>query len=206
MVAVHLTLSGHVIRFIACHWTALHVNSSRLARSRLADFLRRDRYSFLYPEAPDPSISRHVIILGDLNEEPMAELFNGDLEGRRDRQTSRETHWRDEGVRRVRLYNLSWRYLGEQAPHGVGRPLSGGAAGTWYEGEEGWRTPDHVLVSGGLLGEQPPYLDEASTKIISLAILQDKRGLPSPFEANSSLGVSDHLPILGQLILPEPTK
>ena len=206
MVTVHLTLPGHVIRFVACHWTGLNLDSSRIARSRLADFLRRDTYDFLYPEAPDPKVARHVVVLGDLNEEPMADLFKGDLEGRRDRKSSRDTHWRDAGVRRVRLYNLAWRYLGEQAPHGVGRPLLGGAAGTWYDGEWGWRTLDHVLASGGLLGEHPPYLDEENTRIISIPILQDKRGLPSPFEPGSSYGVSDHLPIVGQLILPETAK
>jgi hypothetical protein len=75
-----------------------------------------------------------------------------------------------------------------------------------YDGEWGWRTLDHVLASGGLLGEHPPYLDEENTRIISIPILQDKRGLPSPFEPGSSYGVSDHLPIVGQLILPETTK
>jgi endonuclease/exonuclease/phosphatase family metal-dependent hydrolase len=206
MLAVHLTIPGHVIRFVACHWTGLDEKSSRTARIRLADFLRRDTYKFLCPEAPDPGVARHVVVLGDLNEEPMADVFKHALDGRRDRKSCRDTHWRDAGVRRIRLYNLAWRYLGEQDPHGVGRPLSGGAAGTWYDGHGVWRTLDHVLVSGGLLGEHPPYLDEENTRVVSLPILQDKTGVPTPFEAGSSFGVSDHLPILGQLILREPAK
>jgi len=195
--------SGHVVRFVACHWTGFDEPSSRIARSRLADFLRRDTYDFLYPEAPDPKVARHVVVLGDLNEEPTAELFTNNLEGRRDRKSSREEHWRDRDVRRVRLYNLAWRYLGEQVPHGTGRPLTSVAAGTWYDGNRGWRTLDHVLVSGGLLGDQPPYVDEENTVIISKPILQDERGLPSPFEPDRSYGISDHLPIVGQLVLRE---
>ncbi|MHC5540731.1 hypothetical protein ACYOEI_21130 [Singulisphaera rosea] len=39
MVAVHLTFAGHIIRFVACHWTGLDEPSSRAARVRLADFL-----------------------------------------------------------------------------------------------------------------------------------------------------------------------
>jgi endonuclease/exonuclease/phosphatase family metal-dependent hydrolase len=206
MVPVHLTITGHVIRFVACHWTGFDEVSSRAARRRLADFLRRDTYEFLYPEVPTPKVARHVVVLGDLNEEPMSDLFESNLVGRRDRRTCRKSHWSDEEVRRVRLYNLAWRYLGEQVPHGVGRPLAGGAAGTWYDDGKGWRTLDHVLVSGELLGEHPPCLDEANTRIISMAILQDEHGLPRPFEPGSPYGVSDHLPVVGQIILPGTTQ
>ena len=202
MVPVHLTLPGHLIRFVACHWTGLDKDSSRTARARLADFLRRDTYDFLYPEAPKPGTARHVVVVGDLNEEPMSDLFKSNLEGRRDRRSCREPHWRDAGVRRVRLYNLAWRYLGEQVPHGVRRPMTSGPAGTWYDEEQGWRTLDHVLASGGLFGGDPPYLDEENTRIISTPLLEDSYGLPRPFEPGSSRGVSDHLPVIGQLILP----
>ncbi|MHC5540732.1 hypothetical protein ACYOEI_21135 [Singulisphaera rosea] len=147
-----------------------------------------------------------MVVLGDLNEEPTAELFKSHLEGRRDRRSTRERHWRDDDVRRVRLYNLAWRYLGEQVLHGAGRPPTDGAAGTWYDRERGWMTLDPILVSGGLLGELPPYIDEANTRILPLPILQDERGLPCPFEPDRSRGVSDHLPIVGQLVLPETTR
>ena len=38
MVVVHLTISGHVVRFVACHWTSLDLQTSKRARKRLADF------------------------------------------------------------------------------------------------------------------------------------------------------------------------
>src|SRR5262249_30920467 len=151
MIPVHLKLPGHLVRFVACHWTAFDNSSSRLARERLADVLRRDCHDFLAPPVPTPGLTRHVVILGDLNEEPMAPVFRERLIGCRDRRSSRQAHWQDEGVRRIRLYNAAWRYLGEQFAHGVARqPV--GAAGTLYNDSQdidtrGWRTFDHLLVS-----------------------------------------------------------
>ncbi len=132
MMPIHLTLPGHVIRFVACHWTGFDEDSSRTARGRLADYLRRDIYDFLHPEVPNPEVARHVVVLGDLNEEPMSDLFKSNFDGRWDRKSSRESHWRDKKVRRVRLYNLAWRYLGEQIPHRGGGSMATGPAGTWY--------------------------------------------------------------------------
>jgi endonuclease/exonuclease/phosphatase family metal-dependent hydrolase len=203
MLPIHLSRPGHIIRFVACHWTAFDEARSRVNRARLADFLRRDTYEFLFPEAPNPGVTRSVVILGDLNEEPMASLFIENLAGSRDRRSSRGAHWRDHDVRLVRLYNLAWRFLGEQVPHGVARPVPLGSAGTCYNAREGWRTFDHVLVSGDLLGDRPPYIDEENARIFTHASLQDEHGRPGPFEEGRAYGVSDHLPIVGRLFLPE---
>jgi hypothetical protein len=151
MLPVHLTLPGHVIRFVACHWTAFDNASSRVARERLADVLRRDSHAFLEPPVPTAGLERHLVILGDLNEEPTAKVFRERLIGRRDRASSHQRHWMDREVRRVRLYNAAWRYLGEQVAHGTaGWP--DGPAGTLYNDSEdaettGWRAFDHVLLS-----------------------------------------------------------
>jgi endonuclease/exonuclease/phosphatase family metal-dependent hydrolase len=203
MIPVHLTLPGHVIRFVACHWTSLAAPSSRVARERLADILRRDAYDFLAPEVPTPGLARHVVILGDLNEEPMSPIFEDRLVGSRDRQSSQGRHWRDAKVRRVRLYNAAWRYLGEQVAHGAPGPTIIGAAGTFFNQSLGWRTFDHLLVSGELLGTNPPYLDEAQTRIAFTAIMSGADGLPTPFAPGKRSGVSDHLPIAGRFVLPE---
>jgi endonuclease/exonuclease/phosphatase family metal-dependent hydrolase len=203
MVPVHLTLRGHVIRFVACHWTAFDTHTSRVARERLADVLRRDIHAFLEPEVPKPGIARHVVVLGDLNEEPMSPVFEHRLIGRRDRESSHTRHWRDEQVKRVRLYNAAWRYLGEQVAHGTSGPPTMGAAGTYFTEPHDWRTFDHVLVSCGLLGASPPYLDEAQTRVASTPIMQDERGLPKPLRPGRPRGVSDHLPLVGRLVLPE---
>jgi hypothetical protein len=173
----------------------------------LADVLRRDSYEFLEPAVPTPGVTRHLVLLGDFNEEPTAPVFRERLIGCRDRESSRHRHRHDEGVRRVRLYNAAWRYLGEQVAHGVaGNPV--GAAGTLYNDAEdgdtrGWRTFDHLLVSSDLLGETPPYLDEARTRIVISPAMHDAAGLPRPFRPGEPRGVSDHLPIVGRLVLRE---
>jgi endonuclease/exonuclease/phosphatase family metal-dependent hydrolase len=201
MLPVHFIQQGHVIRFIACHWTAF--DTSRVARERLADVLRRDTHAFLEPEVPKPGLARHAVVLGDLNEEPMSPIFEERLIGRRDRLSSHTRHWRDEQARRIRLYNTSWRFLGEQVAHGTPAPHAGGAAGTFFQDPHNWRTFDHVFVSSGLLGTSPPYLDEAHTKVVATPIMVDEDGLPRPFEPGRPRGVSDHLPIVGRLVLSE---
>lgn len=207
MVPVHLHLPGHLVRFVACHWTAFDTGTSVEARERLADVLRRDAHDFLEPEAPTAGPTRHVVVLGDLNEEPPSPVFVRKLIGRRDRESSHTRHWSDEQVRRVRLYNLAWRYLGEQVPHGAAEaPAAAGPAGTYFRKPHDWRTFDHVLVSSGLLGTDPPFIDESRTGIVSTAIMCDEDGRPCPFEPGRPHGVSDHLPIAGSIILPEGPK
>jgi endonuclease/exonuclease/phosphatase family metal-dependent hydrolase len=205
MIPVHCELPGHIIRFMACHWTAFDKPESRVARERLADVLRRDTYEFLEPETPNERATRHVIIVGDFNEEPMSDMFQHRFIARRDRDSCHTRHWRDTDVRRVRLYNAAWRYLGEQVPHGAESDTIG-AAGTYFQEPCEWRTYDHVVVSSSLLGPIPPYFDEAHTKVVSTPIMRDGRGRPMPFTSGSASGVSDHFPILGRLILPEASK
>ena len=205
MIPVHFAFPGHLIRFVACHWTAFNNSSSRVTRERLADVLRRNCYKFLTTDIPKSGLTRHLAILGDFNEEPTAPVFRERLIGCRDRQSSRHTHSGDKDVRRIRLYNAAWRYLGEQIPHGAsGHDV--GLAGTLYNDSEdadtkGWRTFDHLLVSAGLLGEKPPYLDEAKTGIVSTPTMRNTADLPMPFEPSNQRGVSDHLPIIGRLVL-----
>jgi endonuclease/exonuclease/phosphatase family metal-dependent hydrolase len=203
MVPLNLAIPGHLIRFVACHWTSFEEASD--TRRRLADFLRRDTYEYLNPEQPSPGLTRHVLILGDLNEEPTSPLFEKLFLGSRDRAASRRSHWQDAEVRRVRLYNAAWRYLGEQVAHG-GAGTASGVAGTFYNDTLRWRTFDHLLVSGELLGAAPPYLDESRTRIVTTPAMKDEDGLPRPFTPDSGSGISDHLPIVGRLVLPEAAK
>lgn len=151
--------------------------------------------------------NRHTVILGDLNEEPTSRVFEKEyLPAARDHASGRQAaHWRDEKVRRVRLYNAAWRYLGEQVPYGGGPPTLG-VAGTFFNKKLGWRTFDHLIVSGGLLSAPPPYLDEANTCVAATAAMRSPDGMPRPFEATSKMGISDHLPILGRIILSEDAK
>lgn len=154
----------HHLRWYFCHWTAFG-DSAALYRGRAAEAVSEHMYRFLH----DPATSgpRHVAALGDFNEEPFAEVFAARLFGARDRARARQpAHRTDADVRRVRLYNAGWRLLGERHPHNT----TGGvahAAGTYYDRERReWRTFDHLLVCGGLLGTSVPFLDEAAFGII----------------------------------------
>lgn len=205
MIPVHLKLHGHLVRFVACHWTAFDNHSTRVIRQRLADVLRRDCHEFLEPAVPTPGLARHVVILGDLNEEPTTDLFRERLLGFRDRESSRSAPWQDAEVRQARFYNAAWRFLGEQIPLG-GPNHQVSCAGTYYNDSDnaetrGWRTFDHIILSRELLGQMPPYLDEVKTAVASTAIMRKANGRPEPFVPGNPTGVSDHLPVIGRLVV-----
>jgi endonuclease/exonuclease/phosphatase family metal-dependent hydrolase len=205
MIPVRFARDAHVIRFVACHWTSFDKAQSRSTRRKLADYVRGDAYDFLQPNEPGTRLNRHIIILGDLNEEPTSPVFLEHLLAARDHSSSRQVHWRDRNPRRVRLYNAAWRYLGEQVAYGGGIP-SPGLAGTFYNEKLGWRTFDHLIVSGSLLCTPPPYLDEANTRVGVTATMRSPDGMPQPFETVGNPGISDHLPIVGSIILSEDRK
>jgi endonuclease/exonuclease/phosphatase family metal-dependent hydrolase len=202
MIPVQYTQAGQVIRFVACHWTSFDNALSRATRVRLADYLRKNTYAFLQPKTSGSSSNRHIVILGDLNEEPTAPVFEEHLAAARDHESGRQAaHWRDGQVRRVRLYNAAWRYLGEQVAYSGGPPTPS-VAGTFYN-QDGWRTYDHLIVSGDLLRPRPPYLDEANTGVAVTAAMRSPDGMIRPFDLVGNPGISDHLPILGKIILSE---
>ncbi|MGC4115839.1 MAG: hypothetical protein QM765_14835 [Myxococcales bacterium] len=196
---------GHCIRFVACHWPPQMSPTEDEYRGDAAKHLARHAFDFLTTE--EAGIERHLVVLGDLNEEPFG-MLERKLHATRWRGRSlRARHWADAEVKRVHLYNCAWRLLGEQAPHaGKRNELRLDAAGTYfYDGDGTWHTFDQVIVSGSLLGEVAPYLDEASLGVHPGALLQCKNHLPQHFEWDDAegkgLGVSDHLPVLGQLTL-----
>ncbi len=205
MIPIHYHSAAHVIRFVACHWTSFEEEESQEAREDLAAHLRLDTYDFLKGEGNEPVENRHIVVLGDLNEEPMAKVFRRRLSAARDRASSQRKEDRRSAKRsKVWLYNAAWRFVGEQTPYGGG-DVTQGIAGTFYnkKAKLGWRTFDHILVSGGLLKPPAPYLDEARTKVVFTEAMKGANGLPCPFEMGNGLGASDHLPIVGRIILSE---
>jgi endonuclease/exonuclease/phosphatase family metal-dependent hydrolase len=206
MIPVRFTRSGQVIRFTACHWTSFDNPRARSARRKQADYVRGDTYEFLQPKTSSTPSDRHTIILGDLNEEPTSPLFEEHLEASRDHSSGRQaTHWRDHNPRRPRLYNASWRFLGEQVAYSGGAPTPD-LAGTFFNTDLGWRTFDHLIVSGGLLNVPPPYLDEGSTRVVATPSMRSAKGTIEPFDPTHNTGISDHLPIVGRIILSEGGK
>jgi hypothetical protein len=192
---------GHRIRLIACHWTARFGKSSKHVRSDVAHFLMSYIYDFLHEIVQGET--RHIVILGDLNEEPY-KLLEERLHACRSRSRSREReHYRAADVKRVRLYNCAWRFIGERYPH-MGGPSANDTAGTYYwEAEKTWHTFDHVIVNGSLLTDAIPFLDESSVRVLTCPLLLEPEGKPEKFDWRNGkpTGVSDHLPIAGQIIL-----
>lgn len=193
--------NGHIIRFVICHWTArMDEDASKKLRYRTADFLSGECFDFtqLNPK------KNHVAIIGDFNEDPFEDGL-ATLNAHRHRGRSQgKHHWADEDVKRVHLYNPSWRLLGEQYPHpkeGHGALPLMNCAGTYYwEEKNSWRNFDQLIVSGGLLGVDCPRLDEDNVKIISIPAFLSE-GLPCQFFRKNGKfsGLSDHLPIYATL-------
>jgi hypothetical protein len=203
MAVLDYLLPGHCIRIIACHWTPRFSQRSEGVRADLAWYLNGEVYEFL--QGATDGDRRHVLILGDLNEEPYGLLENR-LYASRDRAPSRrKEHYADRDQRRVRLYNCAWRYLGERYPH-RGGSVAGDTAGTYYWAKEGtWHTFDHVIATGSLLTPSPPFLDETSVRVATCPLLLESGGRPLKFAWNNGNpdGVSDHLPVVGRVVLNE---
>jgi endonuclease/exonuclease/phosphatase family metal-dependent hydrolase len=209
MATLDFRFSGHVIRFYACHWTARFERSGKKWRRLSALELNQAAYKFMNETRP-ANETPHAIIVGDLNEEPFGMLENW-LYASRDRGPSRRRpHYSDESIQRLRLYNCAWRLLGEHHSH----PMSAGnremAGSHYWREKKAWRTYDQVIVSGSLLNDSPPYLDESSVKIASgSSVLPDDfiggDRFPQKFQWNDGnpTGISDHLPVLGSIVLNE---
>lgn len=190
MAVINLTHLGNTTRVYFCHWTARLDNDSDVIRSRIAVELSNDVFDFIGSDE-----TRHVVIVGDLNEEPFDENMRQMYAHRHRARATAGRHYTDAASRRINVYNASWRLLGERHPHS---PKSGqiDVAGTYFWAKKRtWHTLDQVLVSGGLLGASRPFLDESSVSIIVNQKLVNGN-VPEQFEFGSGkAGVSDHLPI-----------
>jgi endonuclease/exonuclease/phosphatase family metal-dependent hydrolase len=202
MAVLDYRFSKHRIRIIACHWTARFEKTAEWVRGDLARYLNGEIYRFLRSQ-PGEEESRHALVLGDLNEEPYG-LLEERLFAYRDRaHARRKEHYTDQDIGRIRLYNCSWRLLGERVPHLRGDRVRD-TAGTLFWKEKGtWHTFDHVIVTGTLLTEQTPCLDEESLRVATLPVLLEPEGTPASFRWNNGkpTGLSDHLPLTGRILL-----
>lgn len=199
MAVLDLAWEDHCVRIIACHWTARFRETSAKTRSDTARDL--SRYIFDYLDDPKAKEKRHIIILGDLNEEPFG-LLERDLFAQRERYRAQRSHWSDKDVKRRYLYNVSWRMLGERIPFSASANHS---AGTYYwVPENEWRTFDHIIVDGSLVTDTYPRIDEAATEVLVHPELFRAGRVPTKYwwdGATATGGVSDHLPITSVLHL-----
>jgi hypothetical protein len=193
MAVLDIVWKGHRIRTIACHWTARFTDASEKTRSDTARDL--SRFIFEYLSEPDGKEERHVIVVGDLNEEPFG-LLERDLFAQRERFRAQRVHWSDRDVKRRYLYNMSWRMLGERVPYSTSAVDS---AGTYYwPVANEWRTYDHIIVDGSLVGEEYPRIEEGATGVVTHPELFRAGRFPARYwwdGAAATGGVSDHLPL-----------
>ena len=196
MAVLEIRIADKSLRIICCHWTArIKEEDSEDVRYACALYLGSYCYDFVKENQ-----NNSVIIVGDLNEEPFERSLRALHAHRYRGRCLSKTHHTDHPVKRLHLYNLSWRHLGEQYPqkiHSVGNSKNLGCAGTYYRSEtRDWHSFDQIILSGGLLSNSPPFIDENETLIISSPAFLTN-GLPTKFlydDANSS-GLSDHLPL-----------
>ena len=207
MAILNFRSGRNLIRFYVGHWTARFSEGSDQWRQRSAFALSDAVYGFLFPDVLVRE-ARHVVVLGDFNEEPYG-LLEESLFAHRDRARAKyPLHYTDKSIKRAHLYNCAWKLLGEQSFHPL-PSLGRSVAGSYYWREKkAWRTFDQILVSGSLLTSEVPFLDESSIQLVSSRdILPDNflatDGLPQAFEWNHGTpsGISDHLPLFGRLII-----
>ena len=158
-------------------------------------------YDFLYKQSSDES--HHCVVVGDLNAEPFSDEIVEWFDSSRSRFHSRTRHHSDKDVSRARLYNVCWRLLGETTAHDGRNEKLARAAGTYfYEKENSWHTLDQILVSRGLVCNEPPFLNESKCEILDLEVLLDSKGRPRRFENIGDgvwAGCSDHFPVFASI-------
>lgn len=196
MAVLNISVDKKIIKIIACHWPSrMDEEGSEDQRYEIATFVAKHCFDFVKGDVQNNS----VFIIGDLNEEPHERSLRR-LNAHRYRARSLgKSHWADTDVKRLHLYNTSWRLLGEKYayPPVDNTVALDHAAGSYYWQEErSWLNFDQLIVSGGLLGEETPFINENETSIVSLPAFLTK-GLPLKFKNSLGeySGLSDHLPL-----------
>lgn len=197
MAVLDVKMADKSIRIICCHWQArIDEENSEDTRYTIAKHLSKLCYDYIKNGDCD-----NLIIVGDLNEEPFERSLRALHAHRHRKRALAKSHPADHDVKRLHLYNPSWRYFGEQTPsvkHASYGASMLGCAGTYYRATRStWHNFDQIIVSAGLLSRTPPFVDENEIFVVSCSTFLTK-GLPIKFSYNKSKakGLSDHLPLL----------
>jgi hypothetical protein len=203
MAVLDAKINDHTIRIVVCHWQSkIGEDGAAKIRDRIAHRLSLENYDFITKDCH----KHHLAIVGDFNEEPFESAIET-LHAHRDRRRSKgRPHWKDGDVKRLHLYNTSWRLLGEKHPHSPNRTQDNsleGCAGTYYwAAKKTWRHFDQFIVSAGLLGSDSPHIDESEIVVVSSsAFLTDGLPMKFSFEGDKYVGLSDHLPIYANIYI-----
>ena len=221
--------SGEELIVLANHWPSRRISNSEPLRIGLSDHCRQivnvklkisytnlskadgsanlPEYSILYKQW-----NRPLLVVGDFNDEPFNVSASEYLEVTRskDQVTKKPRLPRKSNLTSISsymslkpdLYNPSWSLLVNQ---------TGPAGTTFWSGN--WYLLDHIMVSRGLLGNN----SKLQYNEHSLRIFADKKvpnikggsdikfltstGKPVAYDAKTGKGVSDHLPLVWEMVV-----
>lgn len=229
-VPLRTRIGGHRLRVVHNHWPSRKITDASALRLSAADHCSRLLESHLKLEADELLAPEHItlpartvlterwdtpiLVMGDFNDSPFDASLGWLLGSTRDpdtllraprfpaRRGKKAVH--NYLALQPRLYNPSWRLLTERP-----RPGTKALATTYYAGE--WLLLDQVLCSRGLLlpGPGVRFVD-GSLRIFgprhvgrgaAQRSMTTAGGVPSAFQRDGSVGISDHLPLLWELAI-----
>lgn len=125
---------------------------------------------------------KHVVILGDFNEEPYNKSLTDSLFASRDIALVK--------TQPRLLYNPFWRHMVHGALHPNNNFESEGCGTYYYKGDQAnrWKTFDQILFSSDFVNGNYWFLNEAKTEVFS-----DKQFIEYIYASKSKF---DHLPII----------
>ena len=178
--------SNALINFFISHWPSrLHHQESDPKRLELATTFRK----YLDSIREIDSLNKHIILMGDYNDDPFSPSLYKHLLATRDRQLATEND--------NYLYNPFWRNLGE-SDYLVHEDSNKNSCGTYYysQGNESkWFNFDQIIFSSAFLKNGLLRLNEENCIILRNEDLVSRiKSLKYKF---------DHLPVLGVIDIGE---
>lgn len=173
-----LSDSGEPITLYLVHWSSrLYDYEDSPNKIQLGTLLRN-----AVDDCRDTREIKHVIILGDFNDEPFNKSLTQALFASRDIALVKK-------MPRL-LYNPFWRHLVHSKLHPHNNFESEGCGTYFYKGDQSnrWKTFDQIIFSSDFVRGDRWYLNESKTEIFS-----NKVFINYIYSANSRF---DHLPIL----------
>lgn len=167
-------ISSDQIKIFVSHWPSDKNGNKESHRGQGAEILRNEMLNN-YDQF-------QCIAMGDYNASPLNRIFFDRLKSTNDRSLvkSAPDFW---------TYNPFWKALAPRVPFSIDE--SRHDFGTYYykaTDKESWHTVDHMIFSGGFLGNHDWFIEESKTQVVS-----DKDIIDLVMDAKLKI---DHLPII----------
>lgn len=177
--------------FLVSHWKSKIASAfpcDELAHRRRAALEVKGTIDMLLGAAPD----RPVVALGDFNTFEFEPPLKEDMLARMDA---------DQVVEPGHLYNTWGEFEALFEGQNANSNQWNRSTNSSYNYRGGWTRLDHIVVTGHLLmGEGTEWrLVRESTRTFNMAPLVQPNGQPAEYNPSTSMGYSDHLPVLVDL-------